>query len=73
MTITQGEEVRRMSDTLDWVRQVKTVDAIETVVVDAMMANCGWQLLAIGIGSAGQTTLTFGWGWNEQFVGGTDK
>lgn len=42
--------------------QILTVDAIDKTVVDAMVANPGWHLLAIGSGLGGQTTLTFGWG-----------
>ena len=48
---------------LDWVEQVKTVDACETTVVDAMDANPGWKLLGVGAGLGGQTTLTYGWPW----------
>lgn len=42
--------------------EIKTVDAIDQTVVDAMVANDGWTFLHAGTGSGGQTTLTFGWG-----------
>lgn len=47
---------------LSWVQQIKTVDAIDKTPVEAMMENDGWHLLHVGMGSGGQTTLTFGWG-----------
>ncbi len=51
-----------MSLPYEWVREIKTVDADDTVVVNAMTANSGWHLLHVGVGSAGQTRLTFAWG-----------
>lgn len=50
---------------LSWVTETKTVDAIEADVVTALDANPGWKLLHVGIGSGGQTTLTYGWPWCE--------
>lgn len=52
-----------MSDDLLWVTQTQTVDAIERDVTRAMEANPGWRLLHVGMGSGGQTTLTYGWPW----------
>lgn len=48
---------------LDWVEQVQTVDAIDREVVRAIEDNPGWKLLHVGMGSGGQTTLTYGWPW----------
>lgn len=48
---------------LDWVEQVQTVDATDNTVVQALDANPGWKLLAVGVGMGGQTTLTYGWPW----------
>lgn len=47
---------------LSWVQQTKTIDAIDPAV-QAIEANSGWKLLAVGVGSGGQTTLTYGWPW----------
>ena len=47
---------------LSWVTEIKTVDAIDTTPVNAMMENPSWHLIHTGMGSGGQTTLTFGWG-----------
>jgi hypothetical protein len=41
--------------------QIQTLDAVDTTAVDAMVANEGWELLHCGMGTSGQTTLTFGW------------
>ncbi len=46
-----------------WVTQTHTVDAIDRNVVCAMETNPGWRLIGVGVGSGGQTTLTFGWPW----------
>jgi hypothetical protein len=52
-------------DPFGWVTEIKTVDAIETSLVDALVGNPGWRLLHVGTGGGGQTTLTFGWPWEE--------
>lgn len=46
-----------------WVEQTVTLDAIDTVAVSAINDNPGWRLIAVGTGSGGQTTLTYGWPW----------
>ena len=45
-----------------WLKGIATVDAEDRVPVSAMVDNPGWHLLGVGVGHAGQTTLTFGWG-----------
>lgn len=52
---------RALAPNLTQYTQIVTVDAIDRTAVDAMVANPGWTLLATGMGSGGQTTLTFGW------------
>lgn len=47
---------------LTWVEQTITVDAIDPAT-KAIEQNPGWRLLGVGVGSGGQTTLTFGWPW----------
>ncbi len=54
-------------DRLSWVRQVDTLDADDKVAIAAKFNNHGLQLLHVGSGKGGQTTLTFGWGWDGQF------
>ena len=46
-----------------WVEKILTVDAIDAVAVSALDENAGWRLIAVGVGSGGQTTLTYGWPW----------
>ncbi len=50
-----------MADDFSWVVDIRTVDAIDRSVVNAMVDNPGWLLLHAGVGEAGQTTLTFAW------------
>ncbi len=47
---------------LTWVEETLTIDAIDPAV-KAVDENPGWRLLAVGMGSGGQTTLTYGWPW----------
>ncbi len=54
-------------DRLSWVRQVDTLDADDKDAIAAKMNNPGWQLLHVGTGKGGQTTMTFGWPWDAQF------
>lgn len=64
--LTPDEEAARAEGPpwpLAWVELTTTVDAIDRVVVAAIEANGGWRLLATGMGSSGQTTLTYGWPW----------
>ena len=48
---------------LAWVEQTVTVDAIGDPAKAAIEGNPGWRLLHVGMGSGGQTTLTYGWPW----------
>lgn len=48
---------------LTWVEQTMTIDAIDKTAKEATEANPGWRLLHVGMGSGGQTTLTYGWPW----------
>lgn len=41
-----------------------TVD-VEDPAAKALDSNPGWRLLATGKGRYGQTTLTYGWPWQE--------
>lgn len=50
---------------LTWVEKTWTIDAIDSAV-SALDANPGWRLIGVGVGQAGQTTLTYGWPWPEQ-------
>lgn len=50
---------------LTWVEETWTVDAIDPAV-SALDVNPGWRLIGVGVGQAGQTTLTYGWPWPEQ-------
>lgn len=50
-----------MSD-LTWVDRTMVIDAIDTART-AIEDNPGWRLLHVGMGSGGQTTLTYGWPW----------
>lgn len=50
-----------MSD-LTWVDQTMVIDAIDPAR-KALDENPGWRLLHVGMGSGGQTTLTYGWPW----------
>lgn len=45
-----------------WVERTMTLDAIDPAV-KATDDNPGWRLLGVGVGSSGQTTLTYGWPW----------
>lgn len=53
-----------------WVEQTMTLDAIDPAV-KAIDANPGWRLLGVGVGSGGQTTLTYGWPWATADTGHT--
>lgn len=46
---------------LSWVELIQTLDAIDVFPVEAALSTPGWRLLGVGVGSGGQTTLTFGW------------
>lgn len=48
---------------LTWVENVATVDAIDRDRVAMYLHDSNWRLLHAGVGSGGQTTLTFGWPW----------
>lgn len=58
---TRPDPVPDPAHDLRWVTDIQTVDAIDSGPVAAMLGNPGWRLLGVGIGSAGQTVLTFGW------------
>jgi hypothetical protein len=49
---------------LTWVERTQTVNAIDPAV-KAIEENPGWRLIATGLGTSGQTMLTFGWPWPE--------
>jgi hypothetical protein len=51
-----------MSEPLTWVEQTAVIDAIDPAR-RAIEENGGWRLLHVGMGSGGQTTLTYGWPW----------
>jgi hypothetical protein len=53
------------SPDLSWVDQVQTVYALDSDAVNALNENAGWRLIATGVGPEGQTTLTYGWPWED--------
>lgn len=65
MVVHQTHQTIVNGHDLTWVKQVCTVDAIDKEPVRAFHANPAWQLIGVGVGEAGQTTLTYGWPWEE--------
>jgi hypothetical protein len=60
---------RTVNCDLTWVEMTKTTDAINVNVIDALEGDPQWRLIGVGIGSGGQTTLTYGWPWQTSEPG----
>lgn len=55
-------EANRASKVGLGVTRTITVDAVDTAKKKAIEDNPGWRLLHVGLGTSGQTNLTYGWG-----------